>query len=120
MEQWKSLDIVNCPHYEVSDQGRIRRKSTQRIVDSWPNEKGYYRIRLRRADGRFQSFRVHRLVAIAFIDNPDNKPEVDHINSIKSDNCARNLRWVTRLENVHYYLSKKCSYDSKKSCISLF
>ena len=101
MEQWKSLDIVNCPHYEVSDQGRIRRKSTQKIINPRVTEKGYCRIRLYTKERASKSFRVHRLVALAFIPNPENKSDVDHINHIRNDNRACNLRWLTHTENVY-------------------
>ena len=101
MEQWKSLDIVNCPLYEVSDQGRIRRKSTHKIINPGVTEQGYCRIRLRTKERTYKNFRVHRLVALAFIPNPENKPEVDHINHIRNDNRACNLRWLTHTENVY-------------------
>ena len=62
------------------------------------HKKGYHRVGLYR-DGKQKRFSVHRLVAQAFIPNPDNKPEVDHINQDKSDNRLENLRWVTSSEN---------------------
>ena len=49
---------------------------------------------------RNKKYNVHRIVAETFIPNPDNKPEVDHINRIRSDNRVENLRWVTRRENL--------------------
>lgn len=50
---------------------------------------------------RSKNYLVHRIVALAFIPNPDNKPEVDHINRDKGDNAVLNLRWATRVENAH-------------------
>ena len=60
-------------------------------------KEGYWRIRC--TDGRM--FYVHRLVASAFLSNPAGKPEVDHKNTIRSDNRVSNLRWATRKENLN-------------------
>ena len=62
--------------------------------------KGYPSFRLTIGDKR-PAFDVHRLVALAFIPNPDNKPQVDHINGIRHDNSVENLRWATPIENSH-------------------
>ena len=61
------------------------------------NEHGYLYVI---CGGRKKKLRVHRIVAETFIPNPDNKPEVDHENRIRTDNRVKNLRWVTRLENL--------------------
>lgn len=58
--------------------------------------------------------RVHRIVAETFIPNPDNKPEVDHINRIRTDNRVENLHWVTRLENAQNRGPRKSGYKCKK------
>lgn len=63
---------------------------------------------------RKKHLRVHRIVAETFIPNPENKPEVDHINRIRNDNRVENLRWVTRLENAQNRGLKKSGYTHKK------
>lgn len=62
------------------------------------NKKGYPTVRLS-SENRKKSARIHRLVALAFIPNPDNKPEVNHIDGNKQNNKAENLEWVTNAEN---------------------
>lgn len=65
---------------------------------------GYYTFILCK-DGKIRSLKAHRLVAEAFIPNEDNKPEIDHINTIRSDNRVENLRWATSKENSNNPLS---------------
>ena len=57
---------------------------------------------------------IHRLVALAFIPNPSNKPDIDHINAIKNDNRAVNLHWVTKTGNMNNPLTRKKISESKK------
>ena len=71
----------------------------ERILKPDVSQDGYLRVGLY-AGGKRKWFRVHRLVCEAFHENPDNKPEVNHINENASDNRACNLEWCTRIENV--------------------
>ena len=65
---------------------------------------GYLRALIKRDDGKFRTIGVHRLVAMAYIPNPDNKPEVNHIDGNKLNNCVENLEWVWGWENVEHAL----------------
>ena len=90
-EEWRN--ISEFPNYQVSNIGRVRDSITGRILRP-SNTNGYLLINL-----RHRTLYIHRLAATAFIENPMNKPCVDHINRSKSDNTINNLRWSTRSEN---------------------
>ena len=97
MEIWKSIENTNDKYF-VSNYGNIKNRKGH-ILSNWKSEKGYSRVSLY-IDGAQKNCFVHRLVAEAFIPNPDNKPYVDHISGVKSDNSETNLRWVTNSENI--------------------
>ena len=91
MEVWK--EIAEFPTYEVSTFGRVRTKKGL-IKKCTINRKGYeYTSFGTGVRGKCKCMKIHRLVAEAFLPNPDNKPTVDHINRIKTDNRVENLRW---------------------------
>lgn len=112
IEVWKK--IKGYDFYEVSNYGNIR--SLDRvIVDSLGrnrklkgcirkqriSKQGYMRVNLYNGE-RIITERVHILIAKAFIENPENKPEVNHIDGNKKNNNVSNLEWCTRIENVHH------------------
>lgn len=94
---WKTLDFN--PAYEVSDLGEVRKIDNKYYPKFQKDKDGYVYCSLSMGNGIKKKFRVHRLIAHAFIPNPQNKPEVNHKNSIRNDNRADNLEWVTRSEN---------------------
>lgn len=100
MEIWKDISGYGGD-YQVSNLGRVKslRYKTPRILGFILDTRGYCRVRLFSDSGRRAWF-VHQLVARAFIPNPFNKPQVNHINGIKTDNCAENLEWCTAAENT--------------------
>lgn len=94
---WK--DVVGFEElYEVSCQGKIRNKNNGRLLNGWTIKKGYIQVALRKNKKSYFML-VHRIVAEAFIPNPDKKEFVDHINTITSDNRVENLRWCNYTEN---------------------
>lgn len=110
-EIWKSHpDIAGI---EVSNLGRVRtldrvvssekmtRFTKGRILKQFENGHGYLQVSIP-VDGKWTMKKVHRLVAQAFIPNPDNLPEVNHKNCVRDDNCVENLEWCSSLYNSKY------------------
>ena len=92
--------------YEVSNIGRVRsinfhKSGKAKVMRPSLNTWGYLIVDLRKNNKR-HSYAVHRLVALAFIPNPDNLPEINHKNEIKYDNTVDNLEWCTRKYNINY------------------
>lgn len=99
MEKWKIIEGYNYK-YEVSNTGNIRRTKDKKILKKQLRG-GYFRVSLC-IHGKFNFKSVNRLVAIAFISNPENKPQVNHINGKKDDDRVENLEWCTRSENIRH------------------
>ena len=96
-EIWKT--ISDYPNYEISDLGRVRRIGAENCLAPCVDCAGYLQVKLCK-DGFAKTIRIHRLVALAFIANPENKPSVDHKNRNRNDNRAVNLQWATISENT--------------------
>ena len=86
--------------YSVSTEGEVRKDTTNYIL-SQSSQQDYKFVGLI-INGKQKRMRVHRMVALTFIDNPDNKPYVNHINGNRSDNNVENLEWVTPSENTQH------------------
>ena len=104
LEMWKIVD--EFPNYAISTLGRIKslnykKQGYVKILRQQKNHRGYPQVHLWNDQGR-KSVRIHRLVAKAFIPNPENKATVNHINEIKEDNRVKNLEWMTDYENNRY------------------
>ena len=93
------MDIINYPNYLIYDDGRIFSKKSNIFLKPTFHTKGYRMVGLYK-NGKLKTHRLHRLVAIHYIPNPNNYNEIDHINRNKNDNNVENLRWCSRSENV--------------------
>lgn len=106
---WKTIE--ERPNYSVNENGDVRNNKTGRILKQYTHSCGYKTVMLGR---KTSPLYIHRLVASAFIENPNNLPQVDHINGDKTDNRAENLRWVTASENALGYGYKSRIENRKK------
>ena len=120
MEKWKRID--GFPLYAVSNYGRIKsynnyhRRCRMRILKPNMTQGGYVIIALSDS-GKRTTTTVSRLVAKAFVPNPENKPEINHKNGVKSDNFYLNLEWMTSSENkLHAYHNGLMKPRSGESC----
>lgn len=109
--------------YQVNTKGEVRSFNYGRmnkicLLKPSVNGRGYLQVVLSK-DNKTRAKVVHRLVAEAFIPNEENKPFIDHINNIKTDNRVENLRWVTHKENMNNPLTReRFSISAKKRPIS--
>lgn len=103
---WKIINSFE--DYEISDMGEIKslKNGMEKILKPQLAKRGYYIINLCK-NGSVYHKTIHRLVAQAFIPNPDNKPCIDHINGCRIDNRVCNLRWCTQKDNLNYEIAKK-------------
>lgn len=105
MEKWKDIKGYESL-YQISNYGRVKNKLTKRILRPSISVSKHLSVILCK-NGKTKNFSVHRLVAKAFIPNPENKPCIDHIDGIGLNNFVENLRWCTHKENNNYPLAKE-------------
>lgn len=128
-EEWRI--IQDFPNYAVSNFARVKRlnnvchyldvrvKHNKEKILKQTEKDGYRIVRLwnEKTGKKGVLIKTHRLVAIAFIPNPENKPYIDHINTIRDDNRIENLRWVTAKENSNNAITRKRNSQSRRKFI---
>ena len=108
-EIWRDIEGFEGK-YQVSNTGKVkslnyRNTGKEKILKGGDNGYGYLKVGLCK-DGKEKTCRINRLVAQAFIPNPDNLPEVNHIDKCKTNNCVENLEWCTSQYNTEYSQAK--------------
>ncbi len=99
-EIWKFIE--GYENYQVSNKGNVKNVITNQILKQCYNGRGYKHVMLYDSNHKGKTILVHRLVAKAFIPNPQNLPEVNHIDENKINNCVDNLEWLTCKDNINH------------------
>ena len=107
METVKGFD-----NYEIDTEGNVRNKKRDKFLKPCIDNGGYSGIRLMKEGKRYYCL-IHRLLALQFLDNPNNLEIVDHIDRNNQNNNLNNLRWVTRSQNNRNRECKGYSYDKR-------
>jgi predicted transcriptional regulator len=98
-QQESLATIPGFRYYSASKTGRIYSHLTQKYLKPVPDKWGYYRVTVKDDNGKWSKKTIHRLVAFAFLPNPEGFPVVHHIDDCKTNNCLDNLEWCTYSHN---------------------
>lgn len=131
VEVWK--EISNYEElYAISNFGRIKSLKKDKILKNFNHKRGYLHITLSK-NGKGINYTVHKLVGLHFISNPDNLPQIDHIDRVKHNNTVVNLRWVNNSTNQfntedrknkisnyrNVYLDKRCTIKKWRAILQI-
>lgn len=106
------MKIEDYPNYSINESGTVINITTNKVLKWRKTLKGYCYVTLYK-EGVPKNYFIHRLVALAFIPNPDNLPCVNHIDEDKTNNCVNNLEWCTQAYNNNY------GTRTERSCVKV-
>ena len=112
MEEWRDIEGYEGL-YQVSNEGRVRNVKRNKVRSFSDNGCGYYNVLLSKNGNKTPHY-VHRLVAEAFIPNPNNLPEVNHKNEDKTLNTVENLEWCTSKYNMNYGTARERTSEKQR------
>lgn len=115
--EWKQ--VLEHPNYEVNSKGEIRHKIRKHILKPRSNKGGYMYVNFK-INGKNTNFAVHRIVANAFLPNPNGYIEVNHKDYDKTNNCIKNLEWVSSSINKKHAFLKQENRDSRAKGVNQF
>lgn len=104
--EWREI-LESTGKYLISNLGEVLHKRKNRIVRPWVNNNGYQMVSFTNKDKKVVHRAIHRLVMENFSLNPDQKPQVNHKDGIKTNNHLSNLEWVTQSENQNHAVKYK-------------
>ena len=110
------VDINGFKNYQITDDGRVWSKKSQRYLTPTFSKDGYLRVKLCYGNGKYKNASVHRIVAKTFIPNQNSLPQINHKDECKTNNSVENLEWCTaQYNNTYNGRHTKCASKIKES-----